>query len=115
MKIPKNSFGLCAHGHDVPVKGFVFDVVLDAFDFGTMHELACRFVREHGGVRSVSEPETGFQYEVGSETINVIVNGNMVLATELISACVELHTDLVLWHYDRNTGKYHQQRFWFFV
>lgn len=104
--------GLCAGRHEMPVSEYIFDQVSDVFAFEKMRTVALDFVRSHCDVREIGGDD-GVYHSVGFKPLNVIVTGLSSLTAEVVGACAELRTDLVLWHFDRESGEYVGQQFSF--
>lgn len=108
----KELYGLCRGRHEMDVSGYIFDNVEDVFDFDEFHRIAVEFIKSHCDVIEITFDD-GIRRPVGMKQLEVVVTGLTALTSEIVGACAEMRTNLVLWHYDRETGTYHPQRFAF--
>lgn len=118
ITMPARIFGLCSGRHDLPVQGYVFGEVKDIFDFAELNRIAERFVLEHcnprrtWGTSPAQVDLTDVEKYVG-DPVDVIVTGLTAATTALMWACACYGVPLTLWHFDRETGEYKPQRFYF--
>lgn len=99
--------GLIKGRHEMPVSSYIFDEVVDMFDYDKIRHHIEDFIRAEVGVVF---NEDGIIYSnKGEKTLIVYVTGLTSVACELVDACNKLGVPLVLMHYDRDTGDYRPQ------
>lgn len=118
MNMPKNTVGLCAGRHDIPVEKYIFSDVQNVLDFTALNATAEAFVKENCDVRitvgvGVSQIDyTDVECYKGNE-LHVVVTGLTQCTTAVMWACACYGVPLTLWHYNRDNGEYVPQRFGF--
>lgn len=111
-------YGLIAGRHDLPVCGYILDEVEDVLDFIEIQSRVARFVEEHCNVRvaydyAVNQADDESIRVFTGDKLDVIVTGLSSVTAALVAVCAQNGVDLTLWHYDRDSGGYVPQSFWF--
>lgn len=89
---------LCAGRHEIPdaVDGCIFEQIEDPTDVRSIERHAARWMQDK------------FQNE-NLEKINLFVTGLTVALCAVLKVCLFYGVEVVLWHYDRDTGEYFPQ------
>ena len=117
-RLPENAVGLCAGRHDIPVTEYIFDQVEDVLDFTSLQKQALEFVGKHCNLRNtwgtgVNQVDYSDVQINRGDHLDVVVTGLTACTTALMYACACNGVNLTLWHYDRATGDYAPQQFYF--
>lgn len=117
-KLPETTYGLIAGRHDLPVCGYIFDSVENVMDFDGIRKQVARFIGEHCNIRSEYRPAINQADDTSclvftGDPLNVIVTGLTAVTAELIKLSAYNGVPLTLWHFDRDSGNYKPQDFWF--
>lgn len=87
-------FALCRGRHEMPCDEAIFDTIEDPTDTMGLYRIACDVVE------GVSDSHGGMV---------VYVTGLTVALVAVINACRDKKVNLLLKHFDRNTGDYYDQ------
>lgn len=89
---------LCAGRHNIPdaVDGCIFEQIEDPTDVRSIERHASRYIQDK------------FENE-GLAKINLFVTGLTVALCAVLKICLFYGVEVVLWHYDRDTGEYFPQ------
>ena len=79
--------GLVRGRHEMPVDGYLFDVIENVLDFDQMREVL------EQRLQNVSE-------------LNLYVTGLTAATVEVMNYCVRHQVRLTLYHFDRESGEY---------
>lgn len=88
---PHYVFGLCAGRHDIPVKEYIFDEIVNPTDRIGMYKIA------------------NDKIPSDAESIDLYITGLTPAAMAVVSVCAKRKIKLTAWHYNRETGKYYSQ------
>lgn len=116
--MPQTTYGLIAGRHDLPVCGYILDQVEDVMDFTGIRRVIGQFLERNCNLRleyrmAVNQGDDESIKVYTGDSLDVIVTGLSAATAALVSACACNGVNLTLWHYDRETGEYQPQRFWF--
>jgi len=118
MKNGEKMYGLIAGRHDLPVCGYILDSVEDVHDFTGIRRAIGKFLETHCNLRfeyrmAVNQADDSSILVYTGGRLDVIVTGLTSVTAALVAACAQNGVDLTLWHFNRDTGGYEPQDFWF--
>lgn len=111
--------GLIAGRHDLPVSEFIFDEIGNVLDFKAISDHISNFISTRVGVGSASgcgvnqRDYSDVELFAGTRDLVVYVTGLTAVSTALVAVCALNGVDLTLMHFDRNSGEYVPQPFFF--
>lgn len=115
-----NTVGLCAGRHEIPgVEKYIFTNVENVLNFTELNRIAEKFVVENchpDATFGVGGPAAFDHTDVLRYTgkpLDVVVTGLTPCTTAVMWACACYGVKLTLWHYNRETGDYVPQKFYF--
>lgn len=82
--------GLCQGRHEIPVTGYIFEKDVNPTDLEGMNRQVHVALKDCNG-------------------LDLYVTGLSVALVTVINYCCKNHIAMILWHYDRETGKYYSQ------
>lgn len=112
------SVGLIKGRHPLPVEEYILDSVEDVLDFNRLHETVFGFIKTHCNPTSkwgigVNQLDHSDVKVATGDDLDVYVTGLSAATAEVVASCAEFGINLRLWHFDRDTGNYVPQCFWF--
>jgi hypothetical protein len=119
MNLPSSAVGLCAGRHNIPVTRYIFNEVPDVMDFKALNRIAEQFVLDNCNPHvtwGTGGPATTGYVDVECWTgdpLDVVVTGLTQCTTAVMWVCACYGIQLTLWHYNRDTGEYEPQKFYF--
>lgn len=107
------SVGLCRRRHTMPVEDYIFPQDVNPLDIQGMYSSIDEFFKTHlewGNHLRCSDWGSEDEYVFTSnDTVHLYVSGLTVAVAEVIRYCYLNGISLVLFHYDRESGKYYHQ------